>query len=311
MHARTKAPGRRRKAAGPRPPVTVVVGGILIAVVLGLFWFGMGRAPKTVMPTGAAGKAPTSATSPAATEPPPATAPLPPSPPVERLKLKVLAAHPHDASAYTQGLVLDGARLYESTGLYGSSSLRRVDLESGKVSARVEVPGAYFGEGLARVGERLVQLTWREGKAFVYRAADLAKTGELGYVGEGWGLCYDGALLVMSDGSAQLTFRDPETLESKGQVRVLLDGAPVERLNELECVDGAVYANVYGSDDILRIDPASGRVTAVVDASGLLTEKERQTAEVLNGIAYDPAKKIFLITGKLWPKLFEVELVRR
>jgi glutaminyl-peptide cyclotransferase len=163
---------------------------------------------------------------------------------------------------------------------------------------------------LALVGERLVQLTWREGKAFVYRASDLVKTGELGYVGEGWGLCTDGDQLVMSDGSDQLTFRDPETLAVRRIVRVLLDGQPVQQLNELECVGGDVYANVYGTESIVRIEKATGRVTAVIDASGLLHEKEREKAEVLNGIAYDPARKVFLLTGKLWPNLFEVQFVQ-
>lgn len=297
MPSRTKAPGRRRRKPDARPPLVLIVGGIVIAALIGLSWFALQRAPQTVMPAGGAPAAAGEAKSAAA--------------PAERLKVKVLASHPHDETAYTQGLVLDGDRLYESTGLYGSSSLRRVDLESGKPLAKVDLSGAYFGEGLARVGERLVQLTWREGKAFVYRASDLARTGEIAYVGEGWGLCTDGGQLVMSDGSDQLTFRDPETLAVRRVVRVALDGQPVQNLNELECVGNDVYANVYGTDSLVRIDKATGRVTALIDASGLLQEKEREKAEVLNGIAYDPGKGTFLLTGKLWPRLFVVEFVRR
>lgn len=228
----------------------------------------------------------------------------------ERLRVNVVSTRPHDTSSYTQGLVLHEGSLYESAGQYGVSSLRQVDPATGEVRRRVSLPAQYFAEGLARVGDRLIQLTWQEGVAFVYRLSDFEKVGEIPYTGEGWGLCHDGSRLVMSDGSDKLFFRDSETFAPLGQVSVRMDGAPVHQLNELECVDGAVYANVYMTETIVRIDPASGQVTAVIDASGLLGPSDYQAgAEVLNGIAYDPAKKTFLITGKHWPTLFEVELV--
>jgi glutaminyl-peptide cyclotransferase len=228
----------------------------------------------------------------------------------ERLRVKVLSTRPHDAGAYTQGLLLHEGALFESTGLVKQSSLREVDPATGKIRRRIEVPEPYFAEGLALVGDRLIQLTWQHQRAFVYRLADFGKAGDdLRYDGEGWGLCWDGTRLVMSNGSDRLTFRDPKTFAFLGDVqatRADRPGQPVYDLNELECVDGQVYANIWQTDEILRIDPRDGRVTAVIDASGLLTPEERRTAEVLNGVAWDPAKKTFLITGKLWPKLFEV-----
>jgi glutamine cyclotransferase len=230
----------------------------------------------------------------------------------QRLAVKVISTRPHDTSAYTQGLVWHEGQLYESAGLYGQSSLRQVDPATGEVRRRVDLPQQYFAEGLARVGDRLIQITWNEGAALVYRLSDFQKIGELRYTGEGWGLCHDGARLVMSDGTDRLTFRDPETFAPVGEVRVRMGGAPVGLLNELECVDGAVYANLYQTEDIVRIDPATGEVTAVIDASGLLGAADYQAgAEVLNGIAWMPETKRFLITGKRWPLMFEVELVPR
>lgn len=243
--------------------------------------------------------------------PAPQATPVPPPGP-QRLTVKVISTRPHDTSAYTQGLVWHEGRLYESAGLYQESSLRQVDPATGEVRRRADLPPQYFAEGLARVGDRLIQLTWQEGVALVYRLSDFEKAGEHRYTGEGWGLCYDGARLVMSDGSDRLTFRDPQTFAPAGEVLVRMQGAPVDRLNELECVDGAVYANVYQTEDIVRIDPATGEVTAVIDASGLLGAGDYQAgAEVLNGIAWMPETKRFLITGKRWPLMFEVELVPR
>lgn len=224
----------------------------------------------------------------------------------ERLRPQVLASYPHDPEAFTQGLLWHEGRLLESTGLNGRSSLRRVDLKSGAVAEQVPVPEQYFAEGLALVGESLYQLTWQSHAGFRYRLADLAPEGGFTYEGEGWGLCYDGQRLVRSDGSADLIFHRPADFAELGRVTVTLDGAPQERLNELECVSGDVYANVWQTDRILRIDPASGRVEAEIDASGLLSAEERQGADVLNGIAYNPEDEVFYITGKLWPKLFEV-----
>ncbi|MFN8422649.1 MAG: glutaminyl-peptide cyclotransferase [Anaerolineae bacterium] len=222
----------------------------------------------------------------------------------------VLEAYPHDPEAFTQGLLLDDGKLYESTGLEGRSTLREVDPATGKVLRRHDLPADVFAEGLALVDDRLVQLSWQEQRAFVYDERTFTSDPEFAYAGEGWGLCYDGRRLVMSNGSDRLTFRDPATFEVQGDVGVTLGGQPLRMLNELECVDGQVYANVWQTNEIVAIDPASGRVTASVDASNLWTQMaDRDPAlpiDVLNGIAYDPADRTFLVTGKLWPKLFRV-----
>lgn len=227
-----------------------------------------------------------------------------------RLRAQVVQSYPHDRGAFTQGLVLNGKTVFESTGLVGRSTLREVDLTSGRVLRSIDVPPPVFAEGLALVGTKLFQLTWQHGKVFTYDSATFKKTGELSYRGEGWGLCHDGQHLVMSDGSDTLTFRQPADFSVARSVKVTLDGKPVSSLNELECVEGVVYANVWQTDTIVRIDAKSGRVLAAIDASNLLTPGERVGVDVLNGIAYDPADQTFLITGKLWPKVFRVRFAR-
>lgn len=226
---------------------------------------------------------------------------------VETLKVEVIRSYPHDPRAFTQGLVWQDGVLYESTGMVGQSSLRRVDLATGAVRQRVDVPAPYFAEGLADVGNRLFQLTWQHGRVFVYDRSTFGRVGEFGYQGEGWGLCYNGTSLVMSNGSDALTLHSPRTFEVERTVRVTMDGKPLHQLNELECVGTDVYANVWQTDTIVRIDLPSGRVTARIDASGLLTPAERMGVDVLNGIAYDPADQTFLLTGKWWPKMFRVK----
>jgi glutaminyl-peptide cyclotransferase len=218
---------------------------------------------------------------------------------------EVVRTLPHDPQAFTQGLVYRDGRFLESTGLRGRSSLRRVVPETGAVEHRVELSSDRFGEGLAVVGSELIQLTWQNGVALRYDL-DFGRIGTFDYQGEGWGLCYDGARLVMSDGSSKLSFRDPKSFAVVGSIEVTHDGAPVRNLNELECVGSLVYANVWQTDTIVRIEPKSGRVLTSIDASGLLSAPEAARADVLNGIAFDPSTGHFFITGKLWPKLFEV-----
>jgi len=216
--------------------------------------------------------------------------------------------------AFTEGLVYRGGWLYESTGLEGASSLRRVETETGRIDAAVSLPGDVFGEGLAAVGSRLVQLTWRSGRAFVYGLDSMQVERELRYDGEGWGLCHDGERLVMSDGSSVLQFRDPETFELVGSVEVRHEGAPVTRLNELECVGTDVYANIWLTRRIVRIDVASGEVTGLVDVGDILSRDgvgDISGVDVLNGIVYLPGRDRFLITGKYWPRVFEVAFVPR
>ncbi|MDH4281895.1 MAG: glutaminyl-peptide cyclotransferase [Myxococcales bacterium] len=234
-----------------------------------------------------------------------------PQPAIEELRVRVIRTYPHATDAFTQGLIWDDGVLYESTGQYGHSSLREVRLEDGRVLRERKLEPNLFGEGLARVGDRLIQLTWRSGLAIVSDFATLERKKTLRYPGEGWGLCYDGTALVMSDGSSILDFRDPESMQLLSEVSVLNDGRPVRKLNELECVGSDVYANVWQSDEILRIDARTGRVIAIIDASGLLSRAERMRSDVLNGIAYRPQSKTFLLTGKLWPHVFEVEFVPR
>ena len=221
---------------------------------------------------------------------------------------KVLETYPHDAGAFTQGLLLSGGRFYESTGLYGQSTLREVVPETGEVLREVELPPEYFAEGLALVGNRLIQITWKEGEALVYDLDTFEQTGTLPYEGEGWGLCFDGEALVMSDGSSTLTRRDPETFAVLGTTEVKSGGQPVTMLNELECVDGFVYANIWQTDTIVKI-AGSGQVAQEINASNLLSDAERAQLgpdAVLNGIAYDPEAKTFYLTGKLWPKVLGV-----
>lgn len=231
---------------------------------------------------------------------------------VEQLVPRVLSTRPHDSTAFTEGLLLDGGRLYESTGRYGQSTLREIDPQTGEILRGVNLPAQVFGEGIAIVGDQLLQLTWREGGGFIFNKDTFEFISVFEYTDEGWGMCYDGTYLYTTNGSAQITERDAETLAAVRMIDVLLEGEPIEQLNELECVGDVIYSNVWHSDDILRIDKASGRVTAVVDASGLLTDEQRATLDseaVLNGIAYDAEQGTFLVTGKNWPWLFEVEFV--
>ena len=233
-----------------------------------------------------------------------------PSSKIEKLVARVLAEWPHDPDAFTQGLVWEAGGFWESLGLYGRSQVRRVELESGRVVRSVDCPKEVFGEGLALAGRRLVQITWKEGRAFFYDPVTLQRSGQTTYTGDGWGLTFDGARLWMSDGSATLQVRDPRSLALERTLPVSRAGEPQGFINELEWADGALWANVWQSDTIVRIDPKSGEVTGEVDASGLLTREERERTDVLNGIAWDPQRHVFFITGKLWPKLFEVEFAR-
>lgn len=229
--------------------------------------------------------------------------------PVATLRPEVLAELPHDPAAFTQGFELDGGALYEGTGLAGRSQLRELDPETGAVRRAVPLPGELFGEGITVVGDRIWQLTWRDGVALEWDRDTLTLLREVPLQGEGWGICADGGgRLVRSDGTDRLRFHDPGTFAEQGSVAVTLDGAPVSQLNELECVEGQVWANVWQTDRIVRIDPATGRVTAVVDAAGLLDPARRAEADVLNGIAALPDGE-FLVTGKLWPVTFRVRFV--
>jgi len=232
----------------------------------------------------------------------------------ERLVVRIQNTFLHDRTAYTQGLVLHDGALFESTGKYGYSTLREVEPATGIVRRSVPLPDEIFAEGLALVGERLVQLSWREGRALEWDLATFQGLGELDYEGEGWGLCYDGSRLIMSDGSDRLTFRDATTFAPIGSVAVHLDGQPLRNLNELECVDGAVYANVWRETDIVRIDPASGDVTALIDGSAVDAALRARydlpdPYDCLNGIAHIPGTDRFYITGKHWPELYEARFL--
>jgi glutamine cyclotransferase len=230
---------------------------------------------------------------------------------VPMLEWEVVSRRPHDDTAYTQGLVLDeDGRLFESTGLYGHSTLREVDPQSGELLRSRRLPDTQFGEGLALVGDELIQLTWQRGLARRFEVETFELVGRHRYDGQGWGLCFDGVRLVMSDGSDRLTFRDPRSFEVLGGVAVRADGEPVTRLNELECVGGDVWANVWLTDTIVRIDPADGQVTGVLDLAGIIEPHPAasDTGAVLNGIAYDAEAGTFLVTGKEWPELIEIRV---
>ena len=300
---RTKHGPAAGRAAGPAAPAR---GSRLWVVAAALLLLGGGSVLvwRTPSPSQAS---PGEPAMPAASAP--ATPAAEPEPDVRMRRVEVLREFSHERDAYTQGLVWWDGVLFESTGREGESTLRRIDPRTGRVEQRIDIPPQYFGEGLALVDRRLIMLTWRAERAFSYDRDSFELLDTYRYRGEGWGLCHDGDRLIMSDGSDRLTFRDPVTFELLGEQRVRLRGQPLHELNELECVDGAVYANVWQTDFIVRIDPGSGRVTDYIDAAGLLQGADRFGAEVLNGIAWDPEADTFYITGKWWPKMFEARFV--
>jgi glutaminyl-peptide cyclotransferase len=236
--------------------------------------------------------------------------PVEEAPAALRYTYKIVNTYPHDKTAFTQGLLyLDGV-LYEGTGLPGQSSIRKVKLETGEVLQKRDVPYPYFGEGIAVWQNRLLELTWRGERGFVYDLATFTPTGEFPYAGEGWGLTSDGKRLIMSDGTSRLRFLDPVTLQETGRLAVMHEGGRVALLTELEWIKGEVWANVWKEDRIVRIDPASGIVKSWIDMRGLLPLSEHPDPDdVLNGIAYDAKGDRIFVTGKRWPKLFEIRIV--
>ena len=232
--------------------------------------------------------------------------------PVPVYTYQITNIYPHDRAAFTQGLIFRDGFLWESTGQYGSSSLRQVELKTGRVVKSVPVSREFFAEGMTIFNGKVYQLTWQEKRAFVYDAQDFRRVGEFKYAGEGWGLTHDGESLVMSDGTSTLRFLDPETFAVRRTVRVVDANRPVEQLNELEYVRGEIFANIWQEDRVARIDPQTGRVTGWIDLSGLLRPADaRGDEDVLNGIAYDEQADRLFVTGKLWPKLFEIRLIKK
>src|SRR5690349_5564665 len=223
---------------------------------------------------------------------------------------KVLAAYPHDPMAFTQGLAIEAGRLYEGTGQYGASTVRRVDLKSGRPEKQRALNQRYFGEGIAILSGLLYQLTWQNNVVVVYDLETFEVQRTMQYDGEGWGLTHDGRQLIMSDGSATIRFRDPQTFAVTREIEVRAGGAPVPKLNELEYIDGEIWSNIWYDDRIARISPESGEVLGFIDLSTLYPQSARNSEAVLNGIAYDASAKRLFVTGKNWPQLYEIKVVR-
>ena len=221
---------------------------------------------------------------------------------------QLVRSFPHDPEAFTQGLVFVDGVLYESTGLNGKSGIRKVKIETGEVLQIQPLDARYFGEGIAVVGDRVVQLTWQSGVGFVYDRATFKRLRTFTYQGEGWGITYDGSRLIMSDGTATLRFLDPQTFKETGRLQVRDNGVPVAQLNELEIVKGEIFANVWQTQRLVRISPKTGEVLGWIEMRGLLTPAEAARVDVMNGIAYDAKNDRLFVTGKYWPKLFEVKV---
>jgi glutamine cyclotransferase len=229
--------------------------------------------------------------------------------PVPVATYRIVNTYPHDRSAFTQGLVFAGDFLYEGTGLRGHSSLRKVDLKTGNILRVRRLPAQFFGEGITIYGNRVIQLTWRSRVGFVYDRETFQLLDTFSYPTEGWGITYDGRSLIMSDGTSTLYFLDPQTFQEVNRLEVHTRDGPVSRLNELEYVQGEIYANVWQTDRIAKISPETGEVIGWIDLEGLLRPEDRnRRVDVLNGIAYNVKNDRLFVTGKLWPKLFEIEL---
>ncbi|KQY89986.1 glutamine cyclotransferase [Brevundimonas sp. Root1423] len=248
----------------------------------------------------------------AQTTAPPVPTQAPSAAPVRIYDFEVVRRYPHDAGAFTQGLEFRNGELLESTGR-SPSTVRRVRIEDGAVIQKRELDPSLFGEGLTAVGDRLLTLTWKGGEGFIWDPVTLEPKGEFTYSGEGWGLTHDATRLILSDGTPALRFFDPQTLTETGRVPVTLGGRPLGQLNELEWIDGEVFANVWQTDFIVRIDPATGVVTGVIDLAALMPDRSGldPTDAVLNGIAWDPEGRRLFVTGKNWPTLFEIRLIER
>ena len=225
-----------------------------------------------------------------------------------RYTYSIVNVYPHDANAFTQGLVFDNGVLYEGTGLCGHSTLRRVELETGKILQLYALPNEFFGEGITVFGDKIIQLTWQSRKGFVYDKHSFDLLHEFSYPTEGWGITHNGSRLIMSDGTATLYFLDPETFEKTGQVDVH-DAGAVTRLNELEYIRGEVYANIWQEEKIAIIDPQTGQIRAWIDLSGIQDPEDQRPENVLNGIAYDAEEDRLFVTGKMWSQLFQIELI--
>ena len=237
-----------------------------------------------------------------------ATAP----PRVDKYSYDIINVYPHDPAAFTQGLLYHDGVLYESTGLNGQSSLRKVEIQTGRVLSRIDVPAQYFAEGLAMFGGQLFQLTWQTQIGFVYDPGSLQMVKSFNYIGEGWGLTNDGQSLIMSNGTNLISYLDPRTFEVRRVLAVNDESRPIANINELEYVKGQIFANIWQTERIARIDPQSGRLTGWIYLNGLLPAEDKiRPVDVLNGIAYDEANDRLFVTGKLWPKLFEIKLKLR
>lgn len=269
---------------------------ILFATIAGLAWPSAGAVALARTPAPQAASAPQ----------PEAPAPRPARPPTHGYE--VVNVFPHDPDAFTQGLEFHDGVLFESTGRH-PSSVRRVRLDDGEVLVRRDLDNQFFGEGLTVVGDRVLTLTWQGGHGFVWNVDDLEPAGTFSYSGEGWGLTHDETRVILSDGTADLRFLDPVTLQQTGSVAVTYMGRPLDRLNELEFIDGEVWANVWQTNFIVRIDPGTGVVKSVIDLTGLLPDRVADPSDdVLNGIAWDAQTRRLFVTGKNWPKLFEIRL---
>lgn len=289
-----KQSGRDPKGERKRSFLPIGIIALVVVVALGLLTLAMLRPDTANQSGGSTANANTAAAQPAT---------------ARQLRYEVIGSIPHDPSAYLQGLLWHNGGLYESTGLEGRSTLRRVEYPSGKVLKSVKLSAQHFGEGLALVDNRLIQLTWKSQRGFVYDLESFRLLGEFTYETEGWGLTFDGKHLIMSDGSHRLTFLDPKSFAPIRRLAVSFDNRPLQLINELEFIEGEIWANVYQSNMIVRIDPATGKVTSFLDMKDLLPPEMRTGNEdVLNGIAYDSDRKLIFVGGKLWPRLFEIRV---
>lgn len=292
--------------------IIVVTAVVLVLGSAALFLFSQEPTPPpaatpTPSPTPTPGTTPKPQPTPTPTTTPTTTPTSEPTP--VSYTYEVINVYPHDPDAFTQGLVIDEGVMYEGTGLYGESSLRRVELETGDVLQMHELPSEFFGEGITVFGDKIIQLTWQSQTGFVYDKNSFELLQNFSYSTEGWGITTDGTQLIMSDGTANLYFLDPETLQTTGQVEVLDGTHPVTRLNELEYINGEVYANVWLTDKIAIINPHTGQVTGWIDLTGIYTPETSDSNNVLNGITYDQEGDRLFVTGKRWSQLFQINLI--